>query len=58
MGFINSPKIEISFEDVLNDFETVFSKTNLNKIDIVNVINKYVPDFKHNETGRNLDQKM
>jgi FlaA1/EpsC-like NDP-sugar epimerase len=58
LGFINSPKIKISFDDVLNDFETVFSKINLNKIDIVNVINKYVPGFKHNETGRNLDQKM
>ena len=58
LGFIDSPKIKISFNDVLNDFENVFSKINLNKTDIVNVINKYVPSFKHNETGRNLDQKM
>ena len=28
------------------------------KSDIVSVIKKYVPDFEHIETGKNLDQKM
>lgn len=28
------------------------------KSDIIKVIKKYVPDFKHIETGKHLDQKM
>ena len=31
---------------------------NSSKLDIVNVIKKYVPDFMHIETGKHLDQKM
>jgi FlaA1/EpsC-like NDP-sugar epimerase len=58
IGFIKTSEVEISFEEVLQDFESVFSNQNSNKSDIVNVINKYVPDFMHIETGKNLDQKM
>ena len=58
LGFINTPDIIISFEDVEADFEKVFNNTNTDKLDIVNVIMKYVPDFKHIETGKHLDQKM
>ena len=58
LGFINTPKIKISFEDVETDFESVFSDANSQKSDIVRVIKKYVPDFKHIETGKHLDQKM
>jgi FlaA1/EpsC-like NDP-sugar epimerase len=58
LGFINTPDIEISFEDVEADFETVFNNSNSKKSDIVEVIKKYVPDFEHIETGKNLDQKM
>ena len=58
LGFINTPDIEISFEDVETDFETVFNNSNSKKSDIVEVIKKYVPDFEHIETGKNLDQKM
>ena len=58
LGFIKSPKIIISFEDVENDFENVFKNYKSTKFDIVNVIKKYVCDFMHVETGKNLDQKM
>ena len=58
LGFINSLEIKISFEDVENDFENVFQNTNSNKLDLVNVIKKYVPNFMHIETGKHLDQKM
>ena len=58
LGFINSKDVEISFEDVEADFQKVFNNTNLHKSDIVAVIKKYVPDFEHVETGKNLDQKM
>ena len=50
--------MKISFEDVEADFEKVFNNTNTDKLDIVNVIEKYVPDFRHIETGKHLDQKM
>jgi dihydroxyacetone kinase-like predicted kinase len=58
LGFINTPEIKISFEDVEADFERVFNNLNSQKSDIVTVIKKYVPDFMHIETGKHLDQKM
>jgi FlaA1/EpsC-like NDP-sugar epimerase len=58
LGFINTPDIKISFEDVAADFEKVFNNLNSEKSDIVTIIKKYVPDFMHIETGKHLDQKM
>jgi len=58
LGFINTPYIKISFEDVEADFESVFNNPNSQKSDIVTIIKKYVPDFMHIETGKHLDQKM
>ena len=58
LGFINTPDIRISFEDVAADFEKVFNNLNSEKSDIVTIIKKYVPDFMHIETGKHLDQKM
>jgi len=58
LGFIKSLKVELSFKQVEKDFLDIFNKPNSTKLDIVNVIKKYVPDFKHVETGKNLDQKM
>ena len=58
LGFINTPEIKISFEDVEADFESVFNNPNSKKSDIVTIIKKYVPDFMHIETGKHLDQKM
>ena len=58
LGFINTPDVKISFEDVESDFENVFNNLNSDKSDIVTIIKKYVPDFMHIETGKHLDQKM
>ncbi|MDA9325349.1 polysaccharide biosynthesis protein [Flavobacteriales bacterium] len=58
LGIINTPNVKISFEDVETDFENVFNNPNSQKSDIISVIKKYVPDFKHIETGKHLDQKM
>jgi nucleoside-diphosphate-sugar epimerase len=58
LGFINTPKIQISFEEVEASFDIVFSNSNSEKLDIIKVIKKYVPDFTHIETGKHLDQKM
>ena len=58
LGFINTLDIKISFKDVETDFENVFKNPKSRKVDIINSIKKYVPDFIHIETGKNLDQKM
>ena len=58
LGFINTPEIKISSEDVESDFENIFGNLNSDKSDIVKIIKKYVPDFMHIETGKHLDQKM
>ena len=58
LGYIKTSEVEIYFEDVVADFERVFKNPNSDKSDIVTVINKYVPDFMHIETGKHLDQKM
>ena len=58
LGFINSPKVQISFEEVETSFDAVFNNSKSEKLDIIKVIKKYVPDFMHIETGKHLDQKM
>ena len=58
LGYINTSEVEISFEEVQADFHSVFKNPNSNKLNIIEIINKYVPDFTHLETGKNLDQKM
>ena len=58
LGFINTSKESISFDEVKRDFDQVFENPDSTKSDIVSVIKKYVPDFQHIETGKHLDQKM
>ena len=58
LGFINTPEVKISFEEVEAGFDEVFSDPDSVKSDIVKVLNQYVPDFIHIETGKHLDQKM
>jgi len=58
LGYINTSEVNISFEEVEADFESVFNNPNSNKADVVKIIKKYVPDFMHIETGKHLDQKM
>ena len=58
LGFINSPSILISFDEVIADFDLVFNNPDSKKNDIIQVIKKYVPDFNHLETGKTLDQKI
>ena len=58
LGFINTSKVQISFQEVETDFDAVFSNLDSGKLDIIKIIKKYVPDFMHIETGKHLDQKM
>ena len=58
LGFIEKEEENISFEEVKSSFDRVFKNNSSTKSDIVDVIKKYIPDFKHIEKGKHLDQKM
>ena len=58
LGYIKTSQDSISFDELKRDFDQVFENPDSTKADIVSVINKYVPDFEHIETGKHLDQKM
>ena len=44
--------------EMLKDFENLFVSSSINKAKVVALLNEYLPDFKHIETGKSLDQKM
>ncbi len=45
-------------EGTLQEFEALFASDSVNKVKLVSLIAKYLPDFSHIETGKSLDQKM
>ncbi len=58
LGIINNKHVEINFDELKNDFENVFKNFNSTKKDVVDVINKLIPNFNHIEKEKNLDSKM
>ena len=46
----------------VNDFfeklETIFHKDDFTKVQVVDAIKDFIPNFEHEEKGKNLDQKM
>ena len=48
--------------DEVNTFfdklEDIFAKEDFTKADVVNAIKRFIPNFEHEEKGKNLDQKM
>ena len=38
--------------------QSLFSQPNFTKADVVNLLKVFVPNFEHEEKGKNLDQKM
>lgn len=41
-----------------NKLEAVFQKDDFTKTQVVDAIKEFIPNFEHEEKGRNLDQKM
>ena len=41
-----------------NFYDKFFSSADTDKAMVVNCLKKYLPNFHHVETGKNLDQKM
>jgi FlaA1/EpsC-like NDP-sugar epimerase len=50
------PKTEI--EATITDLKALMDSGNYDKSSIVELLQKYIPDFQHIETGKTLDQKM
>ena len=38
--------------------ESIFQKADFTKAQIVDAIKEFIPNFEHEEKGKNLDQKM
>ena len=45
-------------DDFFAEMEQIFAKANFTKEDVVKAIKKFIPNFEHEEKGKNLDQKM
>ena len=45
-------------ESVINQLNELFTKNEYSKEDIISLMNNLIPNFKHIETGKSLDQKM
>ena len=60
IGVISNPRItnKDKINRLINSLNSVFSNQNNTKSDIVKLINKLIPEFKHIETGKSLDEKM
>jgi len=60
LGIIkNAPKKDLSeIEATLAKIEALFSKETISKNEVVQLLEEFIPDFKHIERGKNLDEKM
>lgn len=45
-------------ESFFSDIEAIFDKQDFEKSEIVEAIQRFLPNFQHEEKGKNLDQKM
>lgn len=43
---------------ILAEFNKLFATDSLEKSDIIKLLNQFLPDFSHIETGKSLDQKL
>ena len=41
-----------------NNLEAIFAKDDFTKAEVVDAIKAFIPNFEHEEKGKNLDQKM
>ena len=53
---IRRPMSEI--DSFFNELEKIFAKNDFTKAEIVDSIKRFIPNFEHEEKGKNLDQKM
>ena len=58
LGFIIKNNVSLNLDELIKDFDNIFSSKYLNKKDIIKAMQKYLLKFDHIEKGKNLDQKM
>ena len=44
--------------DFFSELEAIFQREDFTKAEVVESIKKFIPNFEHEEKGKNLDQKM
>ncbi len=55
----NSKKRNLEqIDEIFTNIHNLFNSNNVTKTGIVSILNEYLPNFKHIETGKNLDMKM
>ena len=63
----NDVELEVDFEDAdfqeryekaFDKLEGIFAKEDFTKAQVVDAIKEFIPNFEHEEKGKNLDQKM
>ena len=45
-------------ETFFDEIEALFAREDFTKAQVVDAIKKFIPNFEHEEKGKNLDQKM
>ena len=45
-------------EQFFIEMENIFDNPNFTKEEVVEAIKRFIPNFEHEEKGKNLDQKM
>lgn len=60
LGVIDSvkPRPKDELDSLLKNLETILKRETTTKQEIVSVLKEYLPNFCHEEKGKNLDQKM
>ena len=48
----------IEINNLFKELNYVFAQTDFQKSEIVEVMKRFIPNFEHEEKGKNLDQKM
>ena len=52
------PRPLIEVDTFFNYLESIFAKPDFTKAEVVEAIKAFIPNFEHEEKGKNLDQKM
>ena len=45
-------------QNFFDEIEAIFARENFSKAEVVEAIKRFIPNFEHEEKGKNLDQKM
>lgn len=45
-------------DSFFTELENIFAEADFTKAEVVEAIKRFIPNFEHEEKGKNLDQKM